>query len=207
MIVRTLAEDSRRARSRRVITEAMRAHRTAIEEGHDLLYANTLLMEFATKGSGEGSDIFGQALKVVATAAMGRVIRPVIEEILNDMGLQSHPKVRSLFENIIETTFTNMVSKVASGDESLSSMWNCEELSDELAKSAAEAIPKTIFDELFGRSDVSGIALTIREGIADYFRDQKTVKMIADKIKEVVCKTDLSAMFQSVSNSIRKEIG
>lgn len=213
-ITRILAEDRRRSHARRVMSGAMSAHRAVLCEGREMVVANQALLEFLAKGvddkgggKGEGLDFFGKAFQLVTDAAMGSVIRPMIDSLLKKLGLNSHPKLRALLKNIIESTFSSMVSKISSGEKSFSDIWDCEVIADELAKSTAEALPKTIFDTfLSSGAEPTGIALTVREGIANYFRDAKTVENIAGTFEEFVCKQDFAVMLSNAKENIKQRI-
>ena len=214
-LTRILAEDRRRSHARRVMSGAMSAHRAALREGKEMVVANQALLEFLARDvndkgvdAGEDLDFFGKAFRVVTDTAMGSVIRPMIDSLLKQLGLNSHPKLRALLKNIIESTFSSMVSEISSGEKSFSDIWNCEVIADELAKSTAEALPKTIFDTfLSSGAEPTGIALTIREGIANYFRDAKTVEAIADTFKKFVCKQDFADMLSNAAGNIKQRIG
>ena len=192
---------------------AMSAHRAALREGKEMVVANQALLEFLARdgdemGGDAGEDLFTTAFRLVTDTAMGSVIRPMIDSLLKQMGLNSHPKLRALLKNIIESTFSSIVSEISSGEKSFSDIWNCEVIADELAKSTAEALPKTIFDTfLSSGAEPTGIALTIREGIANYFRDAKTVEEIADTFKKFVCEQDFSDMLFSAAGNIKQRIG
>jgi hypothetical protein len=207
-ITRILAEDRRRSHARRVMSGAMSAHRAALCEGREMVVANQTLLEFLARDvDDKGEDLFSKAFRLMTDTAMGSVIRPMIDSLLKQMGLKSHPKLRALLKNIIESTFSSIVSEISSGEKSFSDIWNCEVIADELAKSTAEALPKTIFDTfLSSRAEPTGIALTIREGIANYFRDAKTVKEIADTFKEFVCKKDFAGMLSGAAGNIKQGI-
>ena len=187
---------------------AMSAHRAALCEGREMVVANQALLEFLARDvDDKGEDLFSKAFRLMKDAAMGRVIRPMIDSLLKQMGLNSHPKLRALLRNIIESAFSSIVSKITSGEKSFSDIWNCEVIADELAKSTAEALPKTIFDTfLSSGAEPTGIALTIREGIANYFRDAKTVKEIADTFNKFVCEQNFADMLSSATRNIKQRI-
>jgi hypothetical protein len=186
----------------------MSAHRAALCEGREMVVANQALLEFLARDvDDKGEDLFSKAFRLMKDAAMGRVIRPMIDSLLKQMGLNSHPKLRALLRNIIESAFSSIVSKITSGEKSFSDIWNCEVIADELAKSTAEALPKTIFDTfLSSGAEPTGIALTIREGIANYFRDAKTVKEIADTFNKFVCEQNFADMLSSATRNIKQRI-
>ena len=79
-------------------------------------------------------------------------------------------------------------------------------ISQTIALSTAEAIPKHLIDSLIGGSSASSstFVMTLREAIANYFADRKTVQEIANVYSKFICEIDFRELFTRGADEIKR---
>jgi len=213
--------DRRRAESRRIISEAVVAHRRALSVGRPLLAANTILLESigyealirertaaldpdSDQVSREGEGLFKRALHAVVDSFLGSVIEPAVSRILESLGVQVGTRAHSVLQRVISNSFEEITNEILSGRRAVSDLWNCDVLAKSFAEGTAESLPEALFDTLVGSGkDATGMIRTLREAIANYFKDDEIVQEIADGFKEVICKTDFVDLMRGGASKIQ----
>lgn len=207
-----LALIRRRDVSRAILSEALEIHSQKMRGGYGVIVANeafaarikrgrSLLQEYAPPQKEEPEGFldkllvnpFEKALQVASDIAIRKAFQPYLVSLLNSLGLDDHPRFRELISGIIVDTVSRMVTQAIQGDIPFSKMGECSYISQTLAKSVAEAVPKTLFDTfLEPGKEPQGVMLTLREVIANYFAETETVNEIAAAFEKFVCKVSFA---------------
>ncbi len=207
----------RREASREIISRAFAAHERTLRESRSLLLANARLLaeirtgkgrlvEYADSEKEEDKGLFDRALDAFIDTSVEGLFRPTLNEILEGLGLSGHPKLRSIISQIITTSLTRLIRDWLSGKITYDQVTDCKVISETIALSTAEALPKHLIDSLIGGSGraSSGFVMTLREAIANYFADQETVKMIADGYAKFICEIDFRELFSKGAAEVQR---
>lgn len=215
-IKRILREERRRSESRRIVTEAISLHQRTVAQGGTLLEANSrllstlgqgvLLMEAVAKEEGEDEGIFRKSMRVLIDSLVESLADPVIGRVLSTLGVEAGTQAYGALKRVIKNVFSGLAHEVVSGKRSISDLWDCEVLSRSFAVGCAESLPEAIFDTFVGirpGESPSGLMITVREAIANYFADSKTVQKIADGFKDALCDTDFVAHMRAGARNLQ----
>lgn len=210
----------RRDASRRILTEAIRAHRQETRLGFGVLTANAAfaskmragrraLNEYAS-GEGEGGalGLFDQAFQVVSDRAMSSLFEPFLDRILTSLGLDDHPRFREVISGIIVDTVSRMVTSAIKGEIPLQKMGDCAFISKQLALSTAEVLPKALFNSFMTPGvEPTGVMKTFGEAVSNYFAGTETVEKIANVFQEFVCKVSFADLITRGADAIGDAVG
>lgn len=211
-IQRQIALMERQRNARRVISSALHEHRDSLREGRSMMTANSrFISRFSRERmtlNEESVGIFDKAVDALGDVALRRLFRPTLDRMLRSMGLSDHPRLRRIIEEIIVTALSRVIKGMREGKVSFEQAQDCEYISKTLALSVAESLPKEIFDELFGgdEKETEGIALVIRESIANFFANQRNVDRIAAEFQDIICKMDFGSLFMNGADEIERVV-
>ncbi len=211
----------RRDASRRILTEAIRAHHQETRLGFGVLTANAAfaakmrggrraLNEYTASGEGEGDalGLFDQAFQLVSDRAMSSLFEPFLNRILSSLGLDDHPRFREVISGIIVDTVSRMVTSAIKGEIPLQRMGDCEFISKQLALSTSEALPKALLNTFMTPGvEPTGVMKTFGESISNYFAGTETVEKIADVFQEFVCKVSFADLITRGADAIGDAVG
>jgi len=219
MITEQLRADRQRHYAQRAMTESLRAHRETILSGRSVMTANRVMVEEvrrhiriderATASEVEEKGSFRRGFEALAQTALEGLVSPLVEGLLNILGLDEFPRLRGAVQRVLVNTFTNILT-----DERYSILsLTCEDIGRALAESVAETLPEKIFDEMVGSSvDLplvpsgmeTSLMLTVREAIGNFFKDQRVIQTVSDHFGKIICNIDLSRLLSTGGREIAR---